>query len=61
MKVDGIFGVAFGVMVVLVVADGDEEEEEESGKRSIMQKKLDDMTILITSFGLVCGAGTLVS
>ena len=31
-----------------------------SALRSIMQKKLDDMTILITTAGLVCGVGTFV-
>ena len=45
------------VCVCVRVGAGMDAGMEEGSKRSIMQKKLDDMTMMITQAGLVFGVG----
>ncbi|KAJ1482484.1 hypothetical protein T484DRAFT_1803806, partial [Baffinella frigidus] len=57
---DDSVGVGTNTYENTLLGDKDDDDDDESSGRSIMQRKLDDMTILITKVGAVFGIGIII-
>mmetsp|Transcript_51442 Transcript_51442/g.121865 ORF Transcript_51442/g.121865 Transcript_51442/m.121865 type:complete len:1189 (+) Transcript_51442:158-3724(+) len=55
-----VIGVGTNTYENTLLGDKDDDDDDESSGRSIMQRKLDDMTILITKVGAVFGIGIII-
>jgi Ca2+ transporting ATPase len=55
-----VIGVGLNTYENTLLGDKGDDDDDESGGRSIMQRKLDDMTILITKVGAIFGIGIII-